>query len=78
VLSPTDRSVGLVLDQLRPLIERIDELAREFDPADRNTIERYLRGAADRIRAQMQTPPYSRDRVADDDRGGGQPPPKGQ
>jgi DNA-binding MarR family transcriptional regulator len=73
VLSPTDRSIRLVLDQLRPLIERIDELAREFDPADRNTIERYLRGAADRIRAHAQTPPHSRDRVADDDRDGPQP-----
>jgi DNA-binding MarR family transcriptional regulator len=56
VLSPTDRSIGLVLDQLRQLIERMDELAQEFEPSERSTIERYLRGAADRIRAHAQTP----------------------
>lgn len=55
-LQPTDSAVGAVLGELAPLFGALDALAAELDPAEQAVVVRYLRSAADRMRAFAAEP----------------------
>lgn len=49
-LEPTDSAVSRILGELRPLFEAVDALAEELTPDQQDTVIRYLRIAARRMR----------------------------
>lgn len=55
VVRPTDSAMLNILEVLRPMIDDLDELGAQFTAAEQQTIERYLREAAERLRAYGAT-----------------------
>lgn len=55
-LTPTDGAIGRILETLRPLFTDLDALARDFTPAEQDTIRRFLRATEQRLHHYAQQP----------------------
>lgn len=51
LVTPSPRAVGRLIGELQPIFERLDGLAEEFTPDEQRVIERFLRGATERMSA---------------------------
>lgn len=54
-LEPTESAVASILGELGPLFAALDALADDFEPQEQEAITRYLRTAAQRMRAFADT-----------------------
>ncbi len=62
IVEPTEQALGRMLGELEPLFDRLDEVAQQFDEAERGAIESYLRGVAEVLRSFAAAPETARHR----------------
>ena len=69
LVTPSPRAVDRLIGELQPLFERLDGLAEEFTPDEQRVIERFLRGATERMSAgtaELRRAEEASTRTADD------------